>query len=183
VDILELIARSEWPIVVGGAVFLFRRPLVALMSRINLTKIDAWGLTAEFEKGLEKVEKLTPPSMEELKQISMDEKGQGENVTQSFKISSWTSHIPEPCPEAVVLGAWTSLEVNMRAMIDFIHPGYVIGKISLLHSRLVQAGREFGLDEDEIKSLKTLRNLRNSVAHSTEQILTWDDAMRFKAIY
>jgi hypothetical protein len=52
VDILEFLAHSEWPIVVGGALLILRRPLSEMMGRMNLSKIDAWGLKAEFEKGL-----------------------------------------------------------------------------------------------------------------------------------
>jgi hypothetical protein len=37
-----------------------------------------------------------------------------------------------------------------------------------------------GLTDDEVESLMTLRKLRNNVAHSTETLVTWDDAMRFK---
>jgi hypothetical protein len=182
VDLLELIARSEWPVVVGGALFLFRRPLVKLIGRINSTKVEALGFKAEFEMGLEEVENLTPPSTEELElvhKITHDEKGKGENLSQWIQKPSWSSYTPEPSPEAVVLGAWTWLEVNTRAMIEAIHPRNYRSDI-FESRRLYEAAREFGLTEDDIKSLGKLHELRNKVAHSTESILTWDDAMRFK---
>jgi hypothetical protein len=180
--ILELIARTEWPVAVGGALFLFRQPLKALIDRINLTKLEGLGFSAVFEKGLDKVDGLTPPSAEELElryKITHDEKGKGENLVQWFQKPSWSSYTPEPSPEAVVLGAWTWLEVNTRAMIEAIHPRNYRSDI-FESRRLYGAAREFGLDDDEIQSLETLRDLRNRVAHSTESILTWDDAMRFK---
>jgi hypothetical protein len=111
--------------------------------------------------------------------ITHDEKGKGENLVQWFQKSSGTSYTPEPSPEATVLGAWTWLEVNTRAMIEAIHPRNYRSDI-FESRRLYEAAREFGLDDDEIQSLETLRDLRNRVAHTTESILTWDDAMRFK---
>jgi hypothetical protein len=179
-DLFELIAHTEWPLVVGGALVLFQRPLVKLIGRINSTKVEALGVKAEFEMGLEEVESLTPPSTEELKQITIDHhQRQGEHVALPIEKSSWSSYTPEPSPEATVLGAWTWLEVNTRAMIEAIHPRNYRSDI-FESRRLYEAAREFGLTEDEIKSLRTLHELRNKVAHCAESILTWDDAIRFK---
>jgi hypothetical protein len=176
VDILELIARSEWPVVVGGALLLFRRPIRDLIGRINLTKIDAWGLKAEFEKGLDKVDTLTPPKEEKpTPKIAMDEKLPSEEPKSTLA----RLRAKAPSPEAIVLDAWSWLEADIRAMIDAIRPSQ-IGDLRIPPLKIDEAARELGLTEDEVQSLMTLRKLRNSVAHSTETLVTWEDAMRFK---
>jgi hypothetical protein len=177
VDLFELIARSEWPVVVGGALFLFRRPIRELFGRINLTKIDAWGLKAEFEKGLDKVEELTPDP----KTIVTDEPFR-------LELKKWTEHkgdyitallpfLENMTPEAVVLDSWSRLEGEMRTMTDELHPR---GGLPTPPLRIEGAAEELGLTKEEIESLMVLRRLRNKVAHSASRSLTWDDAERFK---
>jgi hypothetical protein len=175
VDIIELIVRSEWPVVVGGALLLFRRPVRELIARINLTKIDAWGLKAEFERELDKVDKLTPPKDESAKlQIPSGK----EIDTSETRLRLRVSRPEGASPEAAVLAAWSELEANMRAMIDAIHPRH-IGTLSTPSIKIDQAALELGLTDDEVASLLTLRRLRNGVAHSAETSITWDDAYRF----
>lgn len=40
---------------------MFRRPIREMINGLNVKKVDAWGFTAEFERGLDKVEVLTLP--------------------------------------------------------------------------------------------------------------------------
>jgi hypothetical protein len=176
VDILEFLARSEWPLIVGGAILLFRRPIQELIARTNVTKVDAWGLKAEFEKGLDKVETLTPPREEKPKpKIAMDEKIPSEEP----RLLRIPHHGKAASPEAVVLDVWSWLEADMRAMIDAIRPRNV-GTLLIPPLKIDEAARELGLSDDDVESLMTLRRLRNKVAHSTETLLTWDDAERFR---
>jgi hypothetical protein len=176
VDILELIARSEWPVVVGGAFLLFRGPIRELIGRINLTKIDAFGFKAEFERGLAKVESLTPAKDEKPKpKIAMDEK----IAVEEPKAALTPARAKGASPDATVLDAWSWLEADMRAMIDAIHPRHT-GVLWTPPLKIDEAAREFGLSEDEVQSLMVLRNLRNSIAHSASTSITWDDAIRFK---
>lgn len=172
-DVLDLIARSEWPLVVGGALLIFRKPIYELLTRINITKIDAWGFKAEFEKELNKVDTLLPPKEETPSpKIAM-----GERITEPTKKVS----VPrkEQSPEAVVLASWSILESDMRAMLDAIRPTQV-GSLHVPPLRIQEIARRLGLSDDEIESLLTLRSLRNKVAHSAEAQISWEDAMRFK---
>jgi len=174
VDILEFLAATEWPLVVGGALLLFRRPIRELIARTNLSKVDAWGLKAEFEKGLHKVETLTPAKDEKKKPtIAMDEKLRLDTIPDRVKGGGGRS------PETIVLDAWSWLEADMRAMIDAIRPTH-IGTLSVPPLKIDEAARKLGLTDDEVESLMTLRRLRNSVAHSAETLITWDEAQRFK---
>jgi hypothetical protein len=48
-------------VTIGGSILLFYRPIKALLSGLNLKKIEGWGVKAEFEKGLDKVERAYIP--------------------------------------------------------------------------------------------------------------------------
>jgi hypothetical protein len=65
--------------VAGAAIFFLRKPLKAMAERVNLTEIDARGVKAQFEKGLDEVDELTPPRDEERK---IAEKVDAEPVTE-----------------------------------------------------------------------------------------------------
>jgi hypothetical protein len=178
VDIIELIARSEWPIVVGGALFLLRHPIKGLLTRISLTKIDAWGLKAEFEQGLDEVDELSPAE-EEVKLLDELTLECRDNEKSSARAKYYEGLRPflyeNVSPEAVVLDTWSRVEADVRAMTEALPP--VSLKVPL---SIEQAGKRLGLDEHEIVSLTVLRRLRNKVAHSADQSLTWDDAERFR---
>jgi hypothetical protein len=49
-DALEFLARSEWPLVAITTILLLRKPLGRMMDDVTLTKLDAWGGKAEFER-------------------------------------------------------------------------------------------------------------------------------------
>jgi hypothetical protein len=177
VDYIELIARSEWPVVAGGAMLLFYRPIKALLAGVSLKKIDAWGVKAEFERGLDEVEKLAPPKEE----VKAEEKPRLEFHRQ---LSEFTTNYfdglrpflyENVSPEAVVLDSWSVLEGEMRAMTEALQP--TSDKVPL---SLNEQAEMLGLTNHEIVSLTVLRRLRNKVAHSGDQSLTWEDATRFK---
>lgn len=179
-DIVELIARSEWPVVVGGALLLFRRPVRELIARINLTKLDAWGLKAEFERGLDKVEELAPTKEE----AKADERVKIEFHNKSSTTTGWAAGLrpflyENVSPEAIVLDTWSRFEADLRAMTDAL-PSRDAGAPRTLPLRIERTGKEFGLSDEEIESIMVLRRLRNKIAHSADGSLTWDDADRFR---
>lgn len=175
-DVLEFLARSEWPIVVGGALWLLRKPISAMIGRVNLTKIDAWGFKAEFEKGLQKVEALT--SGEPTKVGGKIIEARIEDRIQ-FRDSADANVEVNLTPELIVLHAWGRLESAMRKMIDAERPQKV-GNITIPPLKIEEAAKQLGLSDDEIESLRVLRRLRNEVAHSANSALTWSDATRFR---
>ena len=171
VDIIELVARSEWPIVVGAALLIFRRPIQSLIARVNLTKIDAWGFKAEFEKGLDKIEALTfiEPAKTRAK-IATDELRRLDNSGASATGAT---------PEGLVLDSWRQLEGTMRRLVDELHPN-VSRTIHPPPLRFEAAAEELGLSADDMASLLLMRKLRNDLAHSPDARITWDDALRFQ---
>jgi hypothetical protein len=176
-DIVELIARSEWPIIVGGALLVFRRPIKELIARVNLTKIDAWGLKAEFERGLDKVEELAP-TKEEAKLEEITTHFRENTAARMDWVEGLRPFLKDVTPEAVVLDTWSRVEGDMRAMTEALHPR--VGSLWTPPLRFEAAAKEFGLSDEEIESLRVLRKLRNKIAHSADRSLTWDDAARFK---
>jgi hypothetical protein len=167
VDILEFLAHSEWPIVVGGALWLFHKPLRKMAERVNLTRIDAWGIKAEFEKGLDKIEVLTPPRNEEKKPTV--------TIDVSKIIEGTSKADPLITPEMIVLGTWRAIEERMRP--------FAVGTsmdMPMHYIRLKSAARRLGLRQDEIDSLILMRRLRNKVARTPDAQLSWEDAERFK---
>jgi hypothetical protein len=93
-DFWEFLARSEWPIVIGGTIWLLRRSFQDMLSRVTPTKVDAFGFKAEFERTLDKVEQLTAPTDQKPAQI------------EDLLLAS---------PEAVILDSWRQLEAEVRA--------------------------------------------------------------------
>jgi hypothetical protein len=163
-DVWEFAAHSEWPIVVGGAVWFLRRSLREMMGRINPTKVDAWGFKAEFDKTLEKVEILTSEK--------------ASNPTMAMD-STLETEKPKPAaleaPEIKILRAWNDLEVAMRKASPARRPG-----IKWITPKTIdEAAKDLKLGEDEIAAVNEMRELRNKVAHTGFTVLTRADAARY----
>jgi hypothetical protein len=178
VTIWEFLARSEWPLVAIIALLLLRRPITNLFSRLNLTKIEAWGIKAEFERGLDKVEELAPPKEQPKSEEAL--RLRFENAASGMRyVDALLPFIYENVsPEAMVLDTWSRVEGDMRAMTDALHPR--VGTVRPPPLRFQEAAREFGLTDEEVQSLMVLRDLRNKIAHSAERSLSWEHAARFK---
>jgi hypothetical protein len=178
-DWVEFAARSEWPVVVGGSILLFYRPIKALISGLRLRKFEGWGVKAEFERGLDKVEQLAPPKeqlpLKELRRLDFRENAAPQTNYADGLLSFFYDNVS---PEALVLDTWSRVEGDMRAMTDALRPQ--VGNVRTPPFRFEEAAHRLGLSEAEIDSLTVLRKLRNSVAHSSDRSLSWDDAARFK---
>jgi hypothetical protein len=151
-DFWEFVARSEWPIVVGGAIWLLRRPLQDMLSRVTPTKVDAFGLKAEFERTLDKVEQLTAPTDQRPAQID---------------------DVLPASPEAVILDSWRQLENAVREKLPSK------GRNILVPPKATELERQLNLSEDEIAAYQSLRKMRNQVAHENAPV-SREDAIRFK---
>src|ERR1700686_5783936 len=111
-----------------------------LIGRVNLTKIDAWGLKAEFEKGLDKIDALTPAELEKPNpKIAMDEK------LPVGEPKAFVTLPPPPIatPEMIVLEAWRNLEGTMRRIIDKAPPRHP-GSLQTPPLRFEAAAEELG---------------------------------------
>jgi hypothetical protein len=179
VDILEFLAKSEWPLVVGGALWLLRRPISEMIDRLDPTKVDVLGFKAEFARRLEKVNLLTPPLVKPANLVqpksflAMDEQISKPQVTRIAPIKQSVTS-----PDAIVLLAWRNLESTMRSLSDAKRPK--IGKLWTPPLRIEEAAKELGLSQDEVQALLELRQLRNKVAHSSDAPVSEDEAAQFR---
>ena len=160
-DILEFLARSEWPIVVGVSVWLLRRSLRDMLNRINPTKLDAFGVKAGFESTLDKVEQLTPPDEKDLPILRLDNRP----LKSADLISA--------SPEAVILDSWRQLEKPVKQNRS---PS---NRKNLVLPLEAQELKDLKFSDDEIAAYASLRKLRNQVAHS-ETPASREEAIRFK---
>jgi hypothetical protein len=167
-DILEFLARSEWPAVAVGVLWILRRPIAALIDRINITKLNVWGVTAEFDRSLEKVETTLTPTNGKKDERTTKEPSSIPKLMYSFNVS----------PEVMILDAWSWVEVTMRNLLEELEPGSK--EPYEMQFDFATAGRKLGLRSDEVDSLLTLQGLRNLVAHSGGAPISWEEAARFK---
>jgi hypothetical protein len=192
-DILEFAARSEWPVVAATAIWLVRKPIARMLDRVNPTKLDAWGLKAEFEKRLDKVDLLTSPpdTVEDAPRFQRrgPKGGEGDVVgfmireepakdtTQESRTLRLGPEIVNVSPGTWILQSWITIERSLRRAADKLHPRKK-GPVWLPPAELLQVAAEIGLTADEIAALKELRALRNQVAHE-DVALTFSEAERY----
>jgi hypothetical protein len=168
VDLLEFFAHTEWPAVAAGALWIIRKPIAALIDRVNITKLNAWGFTAEFEKSLNRIENTLTPAKEKKDERTIKESSNAPKLMYSFNIS----------PEVMILDAWSWIEVTMRNLLEELEPASK--EPYEMQFDFATAGRKLGLRNEEVDPLLTLQGLRNLVAHSGGVPISWEEAARFK---
>jgi hypothetical protein len=171
-DVLEFLQRSEWPVLVGGVIWYFRKPIKHLLSEIRITKFAAWGLSAEFEKRLDKVEDLT----ETTRQLTDKEPRQLETPRSIDK--TLLGFQSDDVPPIIILRAWSLLESELRSASSKLS----ISGQPWTPRKMEEAARVLGMTHNEIEAMRELRKLRNQVAHSIDYSLTRADAIRFSEI-
>jgi len=173
-DILEFLQKSEWPVLVGGVIWYFRKPITRLLSEIRLTKFAAWGLSAEFEKRLDRAEALTEPT----RKLASETPKQLDNVRSIGK--NLLSFRSNENPQIHILTAWNLLEAELRNAVEKRSPTSVQPRSRPL--KIEDFARKLGLTNDETEALRELRKIRNQVAHRIDFLVTPEDAVRFTQI-
>jgi hypothetical protein len=125
-DWLDFISYSEWSAVAAGTILLLRSQLSGLLSQISPTKLDAWGLKAEFERKLESIEAIsstktnTPDVEPSIEHDVADHSAGDRNVAEVTSAQTWTERYLKryrnTSPEEAVLGAWRGFERGTRTM-------------------------------------------------------------------
>ena len=192
-DWLDFIAKSEWPVVVGGALLLFRKPITQLLLSLRPKKIKGFGLDAEFEIGLQKAEALTDDAPLAIPSPISGEAqpNDGRAPNSSGTLSSATSPIrhtadaewstmPEgvyrTVPVFVILQVYAALEATIRRAVIVLYPDQRGRRSISGDAHLI------GFSEDEQAALRELRLLRNKVVHEPEVEVTRSEAERFQAV-
>jgi hypothetical protein len=178
VDFWEFVARSEWPAIVGAGLWLFRRDIKEMIGRVNLTKVDAWGLKAEFENGLAKAELLTPPKAEEAPSHEGPKLAMDEAPSRTVASDTAPRRIETASPELIVMRAWRELDIAMKRALEHLRKR----KITFLPAGLERLGDELGLTPEESESIRVIRRLRNSIAHANSVPITLEDAERYREL-
>ncbi len=58
-DFWEFLARSEWPVVVGGTIVMFRRQIRRLLNHVHSKKVNVMGNEVELEPDRTKAQRLS----------------------------------------------------------------------------------------------------------------------------
>ncbi|HEY1720917.1 MAG TPA: hypothetical protein VGG27_06705 [Magnetospirillaceae bacterium] len=206
-DWLEFIANSEWPIVAGAALVIERRPIARMIDRVNPTKLGAWGLNAEFERVMDKVEVLTQPPIKLEQTPAIASAGETrvptsptvpENVNREIDgapdpeqlrvtfpsqeaalARKYRSLVGTTQPELQILQAWSNLETIAGQALQEINRRAHSRPVPLGPMSITQTISLLGLTEDETAAIMELRHLRNQVAHAIAAPVTVDDAARY----
>lgn len=200
-DWLEFIQKSEWPLVVGGSLILFRKPISELLRGLRPIKLKAFGVDAEFETRLQKAEELTasvpagseaalPSAHPGAPPMAFDE-ASSDTVPKGSGVAAQPQPTSEPpptpslimfhtTPPAVrVLRAYSGLDVSLRSLArstdDKDKPRPTMRDVSAL-------GASIGFDADEIAALQELRKIRDRAAHGSDVMISSDEATRFEMV-
>ncbi|MGJ5069839.1 hypothetical protein [Bradyrhizobium oligotrophicum] len=141
------------------------------------------GIKAELEKGLDRVDELTPlkdTEIAKLDELPRIEFRDGDILRFEYVDKLLPFLYENASPEALLLDTWSRVEGEMRAMMDALHPSNSDSIHVPPPPRFEAAAEELGLSGHEIESLSVLRKLRNRIAHSADRSLAWEDATRFK---
>ena len=165
-----------------------------MADRVNPTKLDAWGLKAEFAEALDKVETLIPPTPRAASPALADQPPGGPVLTDPFRLlpdsppqvfAPPIMASPAPAPEQVslspvrsILADWMELSSSMRALADQSRRN--ASKPKKRFATVEEAARELGLSADELAAVRQLEQLRNNVAHSANAPVAAVDAARFR---
>jgi hypothetical protein len=167
-EILDFVARSEWPLVALVAIAVFRKPLTRLLDRVRPTKVSAWGISVE----LDKVEVLTEETRAIAKEEAPKRLEKPRDDLLHFQVEEYDH------PQLVILKAWTALEhaIYRASGKSALTPGMP----PWLPVRTMESiFRELGLTTNEVDALRELRKIRNRVAHEIDFPVTRPDAIRF----
>jgi hypothetical protein len=151
-DLWEFLARSEWPVVVAGTLFVFRVPIERKLA--STVKASGLGVSFEFGEAIAKAEALVADP------------------------STSTPLGDKATPEMIILDAWRQLVHQ----ITCIQGGQSATAWLWDQSQFNEATGRLGLTDDETAALRELRAIRDRVAHTVGVPITPADAERFKQV-
>lgn len=162
-DVWEFVQRSEWPVLIGGVLWYFRKPLTRVIDHLRPTKVSGFGLSAEF--AIKEAEELT----EETRAALASDKSLEQVLARSLR-----SIAIEP-PNVVVTSAWFALEeAFVRATgLDKPRPDWLTARA------IVEKGTALGLTPNELAAMNELRTFTIPLIHGQETTVTPDTAQRF----
>jgi hypothetical protein len=154
-----------------------RHQLQKLIDRVNVTKIDAWGLKADFEKDLSKAESLSPPPMDTPKigvHLAEGRQTIGEIIASGERIMVDMGNRMMPTPDTAILERWESFERQLFEAAGYGDPKESSNRFRRTHRILW----DFGLSDNDREAYTLLYDMKERVANSYVPIATWNDVSR-----
>jgi hypothetical protein len=169
-DVLEFLQRSEWPLLIGGAFWYFRKPLYRLLDHIRPTKVSALGVSIDL--ALDRAETLTVETRALTEAESPNQPGT-QRVGDELRLEEDNAKHPQ----LVVLMSWAELQDALyRAAAEPTTPR-VPQWVTVRN--IERIANELGLTRSEIEAIKELRKVRNRVADEIDFPLSRAEAVRF----
>jgi hypothetical protein len=182
----SVIASLAWPTAVVLILFKFKSEVAAILPGLKTLKLPG-GVEAEFTETLPKVATAVEEDASSLPDAVI---GIDFEVNGAIDASDQTSVRPEITesvsdsialkakPTGVVMESWKDLEATLHAIARRMESR--TGKPSRLTTSHVAVDlyKANFLSDDEARSIRTMMNLRNNAAHSSEEISA-DSAQQF----
>lgn len=160
--ISSLVSSLAWPAVILFGVFLFKKPLSALIGRIrSIERGEDGNVKLSFEEVLSEI-----PAPK--KEVVLDENS---NIKQLAKVS----------PKSAVLEAWIEIERAAREKLASL-PIEVGDKQWLKRDPISFFSYKSIFPPSVESDLQRLRFLRNQIVHATDQAIPEEDALRYVEI-
>lgn len=192
-DFLEFLQKSEWPLLVGGAIFLFKKELAELIRDFRIKKVSGPGWNIETESrlqigqhGLNSVEALPRPNSE---RSSEDGTASAPNVpAQSLQLelepsdtpfdTEWYT-LPRSTPRTRTLVAYNVLALyisNLFREVRGLSPDEPVA------APLVSMASAVGLRPPETGALVELEMIFRDAKRDPNFVMSEGEANRFVAI-
>lgn len=169
--LIKLIDTIIWPVTILVMAILFKKEFKAIL--IRLVKIEGHGWSAEFEKGLKKVEAYAKEALPADSEVEKVLSTQNHEKREILSIAD----LAEYSPRAAITESWILVE---KAIIEL---AMSLGVTEIERRSVIKLLKEFIkrqlIDEDTVRVYNELRVLRNEAVHAPEFSLTPDEAQRY----
>jgi hypothetical protein len=167
-DFWDFLTKTEWAIIVAGALWILRAPILTMAQRIDLRKLSIAGFDLEFDKRISKAEALVPPQGAN----DVDKKGDRTHFLKNMQ----RVFARPPMPESVILESWQKLECEIRLLNKMLTPS---SKRTEGRFDILTAAKTVGLSDREILAVTELMKLRDRAAGLENIDLKSDEITRY----
>ena len=168
---VNFLTAALWPIVVLVLGLVYRDTMKSVLKR--LTKLDAFGVTAELEKQLERLDETADRVVAE-SDASNDTKPASESpgVVRELPLRNLVE-VARLSPSAAIVDAWREVESRLRGYFFAVRQVRDLprtrGKEPAVHEMIRTLGEAEMISADQQNLLRELQMTRNSVAHGREE--------------
>jgi hypothetical protein len=148
----SLIGHLVWPLVVAGAIVIFRKPLSELIGRVR--HYEGLGQRMDFGPALAEAEDAVGKAVHDAPRAEKQAQNEPSSLAREAEVN----------PSYVVLQAWEQLSAAIADLAGIVLPGQRIGQWNSWRFLPELQKREL-LTADLVNAVNDLRNLRNQVAH------------------